>query len=93
MFRPPINRAMRILDRSFFSKDIPLSAARVPSVQNISRCRSELERSRDLLKLSGVVTVRQDPELLDQGKKCLLLRPEIKHDGRTRRYMYFRKQS
>ena len=82
--RPPINRAMRILDRSFFKKTVPLAAARVFNNQHISQCRQTLEKSKDMLKLErGAASVRADPlpELGNTGKKCLLLREEIKADG------------
>ncbi|KAI9838647.1 MAG: hypothetical protein M1819_004961 [Sarea resinae] len=50
MFRPPVNRAMRVLDRSFFKKRVPLSAARIPDNKKISKIRTELDRSQDLLR-------------------------------------------
>ena len=81
MFRPPINRAMHFLDRSFFQKEVPISAARILNNQRISNLRRELERAKDLLRLERTSVVRPDPDLAAQGKKCLLLKPEIKHDG------------
>ncbi|KAH0538844.1 hypothetical protein FGG08_004561 [Glutinoglossum americanum] len=82
LFRPPINRAMRILDRSFFTKEIPLSAARIFDNRHITKCRTEL--SWDLLKLERISSVRVDPDpgLAGEGKRCLLLRPEVKVDDR-----------
>ncbi|KKK12147.1 tRNA (guanine) methyltransferase Trm5, partial [Aspergillus ochraceoroseus] len=79
MFRPPVNRAMRVLDRSFFKKTIPLSAATVFKASDISNVRKELLKSRDLLslpRLSAIREVKQD----DVVRKCLLLREGIKHD-------------
>lgn len=83
MFRPPINRAMRTLDRSFFQKKVPISAARIYNNQHISQCRKELEKSGDMLALERIATVRPDPvpDLASGGRRCLLLRPEIKHHG------------
>jgi tRNA (guanine37-N1)-methyltransferase len=83
MMRPPVNRAMRTLDRAFFSKTIPISAARVFTNQHISQCRKDLERSSDLLQATRLSSIIQDPdvELAKQGRRCLLLKPEIKHDG------------
>lgn len=49
MFAPPVNRAMKVLDRSFFQKTVPISAARVFNPRDISRCRKELESSKDML--------------------------------------------
>lgn len=77
LFRPPINRAMRVLDKSFFTKEIPLSAARVFDDRLITKCRTDL--ARDMLKLERISSVRFDPE---GGKKCLLLRPEVRVDGK-----------
>ena len=72
---------MQVLDRAFFSKEIPLSAARVMSNQNISRCRAQLDRSRDLLRQERISSVCADPQLAAEGRKCLLLRPDIRTDG------------
>ena len=76
MFRPPVSRAMRILDRSFFQKKVPLAAARVSQKKQIAKCRTELEH--DLLKLERTSVVKDDPS--EQGLKALLLRPDIKPD-------------
>lgn len=95
MFRPPVNRAMRVLDRSFFRKTVPLSAATVFENTNISRIRTELMKSRDLLAVPRQTPVRDVQEKTVQAfkkpgeaieksdllKKCLLLREEIKYDG------------
>lgn len=77
MFRPPINRAMRVLDRSYFQKKIPLAAARVLQKKHIAKCKAEL--TDDLLKLERVIVVRDDPVQKDQ--KALLLNPGIKPDS------------
>ena len=77
MFRPPINRAMRVLDRSFFQKRVPLAAARITEKKHIAKCRMELEN--DLLKLERVSVVKDDP--VEKNHKALLLRPEIKSDS------------
>ena len=77
MFRPPINRAMRVLDRSYFQKKVPLAAARILEKKHIARCRNEL--GNDLLKLERVSVVKDDPE--DKNLKALLLRPEVKYDS------------
>lgn len=83
MFRPPVNRAMRVLDRSFFQKKIPVSAARVVDNKTISKCRSELFRSKDALLLERYQIVRPDPTESDAkaGKKCILLRPQVDDKG------------
>jgi tRNA (guanine37-N1)-methyltransferase len=81
LFRPPINRAMRVLDRPFFTKEIPISAARIFDNRLITKFRTDL--SRDLLKLERISSVRTDPDPgnVEAGRKCLLLRPEVKVDG------------
>jgi tRNA (guanine37-N1)-methyltransferase len=86
MFSPPVNRAMSILDRSFFQKTIPTSAARIYDPKNISRCRKDLTASKDTLPNNRVDPIRPDPdtERAQKGGKCLVLRPEVVHNGEFR---------
>ena len=77
MFRPPINRAMKVLDRSFFRKKVPLAAARIVEKRHIAKFRTEL--GSDLLCLERVSSVKDDPK--SKGSKALLLKPEIKCDS------------
>ncbi|EME49876.1 hypothetical protein DOTSEDRAFT_164659 [Dothistroma septosporum NZE10] len=79
MWRPPVSRLMRTLDRSFFQKTIQLKAARVYDNKNITKCRTALERSGDALVQQRLGSVHPDPdiELARSGKKCVLLRPEL----------------
>lgn len=90
MFRPPINRAMRALDRSFFKKSIPLSAARIRDSKQISKYRTEL--GHDVLRLDRMPAVRsvRDPD--GQEGKALLLKPEVKPDGNTASFYLFPKK-
>jgi tRNA (guanine37-N1)-methyltransferase len=83
MFTPPANRAMKVLDRSFFQKTILTSAARIFSPKDISRCRKELTASRDTLPNNRVDPIRPDvdAERAQKGSKCLVLRPEVLHNG------------
>ena len=83
MFRPPVNRAMRQLDRSFFQKRILLAAARVLDTKQISNCISDL--SKELLSTERLKVVRPDPldNGLWKGRKALLLQPRIKPDGKS----------
>lgn len=85
MFAPPVNRAMKVLDRSFFQKTVPASAARIFSPKDISRCRMDLIRSKDGMDMNRMQVIRTDPdpERAAKGGKCILLRPEIKHNGTT----------
>ena len=81
--RPPINRAMRSLDRSLFNLSLPISAARVLQKQFISNCRSQLLKSKDLTELERLGPIAQDPDpvLAATGRKCLLLRSDLKPNG------------
>lgn len=85
MWRPPVNRVMRTLERSFFQRTVELKAARVFDNKNISKCRSALERSKDALAQERLGSVHSDPDVerARQGKKCILLRPEVRaaHTG------------
>jgi tRNA (guanine37-N1)-methyltransferase len=83
MFRPPIVRsASAILDRSLFSKTFPLAAARIANHKAISKWRGELDKTKELLRVDRVSAVRIDPDpvLAAAGAKCVLLRPEVRHD-------------
>lgn len=80
MFRPPVNRAMRVLDRSFFQKNIPIIAAHVPDVKKIARLRSDLDP--DVLKLERLQTVSVVKAIQGREGKALLLRPGVRKDGR-----------
>ncbi|KAL8940954.1 MAG: hypothetical protein Q9216_002523 [Gyalolechia sp. 2 TL-2023] len=83
MFRPPINRAMRTLDRSFFKKELNLASACVPDKKNIASCQKDL--SRDILKLERLPSIRPAPSTVnaDSGARCLLLRPEVRTDDES----------
>ena len=83
MFRPPINRAMKVLDRSFFQKKILLSAAQVLNNQDIASCRRELQRSKDILALERYSSVHPAPSTAaNTSRKCILLRPEVDSEQR-----------
>jgi tRNA (guanine37-N1)-methyltransferase len=74
-----------VLDRSFFQKTIPTSAARIFNPKDISRCRKELTASKDTLPSNRIDPIRADPGLgrATKGGKCLLLRPEVVHSGES----------
>lgn len=82
MFRPPVNRAMRALDRTFFNKHAVISAARVLDTKNTARLRSEIFKSKDMLQQRTIQAV-QLVSGSDSNQKCILLRPDIKHDGKS----------
>ncbi|EME88385.1 uncharacterized protein MYCFIDRAFT_48564 [Pseudocercospora fijiensis CIRAD86] len=79
MWRPPTNRLMSRLDRSFFQRTIALRAARVFQNQNICKVRSALEKSKDALTRERLGSVQPDPDVerAKAGMKCILLRPEV----------------
>ncbi|MCJ1388103.1 tRNA(m(1)G37)methyltransferase [Xylographa bjoerkii] len=79
MFRPPVNHAMRVLDRAFFRKSVPLAAARVFEDDQISRCRNYL--GQDILHIDRIGSIRSIPEDKTggmRGRKALLLNPNIR---------------
>ena len=82
MFRPPVNRAMRVLDRSFFKKKVPLSSAKVFDKRKITKLRSEL--GYDVLRLDRLQSVQSIRGSEGEEHKALLLNPQIKPDGRSR---------
>jgi len=82
MFRPPINRAMRVLDKTFFRKEYPTSAAKVFDMRTISRVQKEFVKSKDLLNIRAVFPVQPVPaEYSSDAQKCILLRPQINYNG------------
>ncbi len=82
MFLPPTNRAMRTLDREFFKKEINLASACVLDQKHISACRKNL--SKDILKRKWLLPVRPVPPgvNIDPSAKCILLKPEVRTNGR-----------
>ncbi|KAK1020098.1 tRNA(m(1)G37)methyltransferase, partial [Friedmanniomyces endolithicus] len=62
MFRAPIHRGMRTLDRSKFQKTALLNAARVFDNKNISKLRAALERSKDALQQDRLGSLHADPD-------------------------------
>jgi tRNA (guanine37-N1)-methyltransferase len=79
LFLPPVKRDMHVLDRSFFKKTIPLSAATVFDNRDLQRVRKELSRSGDILSLDAIKVTRDDETVA--GKKCMLLNPAVVAEG------------
>jgi tRNA (guanine37-N1)-methyltransferase len=75
---------MRTLDRSFFRKTVPLSAARVFKPSDISNVRKELMKG-DLLVLPRVNGIREVKEQDGSVLKALLLKESVKADGKSLR--------
>jgi len=82
LFQPPVNRSMQNLDKSFFRKVVPLAAASVSDLKQITNVRKELEKSGDMLKIHPIKPLRDDETKL--GAKCFLLAPQINaHEPKT----------
>lgn len=85
IFRPPIVRTgTAALNRALFTKKVDLAAAAVQDPRLISQYRKTLHSSKELLQLERISPIRPHPDqaLADQGRKCLLLNPNIKAGGR-----------
>lgn len=82
MFRPPINRTMRVLDRSFFRKTVPLSVAAIHKASDIASVRRDLLKSRDILSLPRLTAIREIRDAEGQVQRGVLLREGVKADGR-----------
>lgn len=84
LFRPPVVRsAVGTLDRSLFSKTIPISAARISNIKKIAHHRMELTKTKELLLLERLTNIRSDPDpaRASKGGKCFLLNPQVKPEG------------
>ena len=79
MIRPPVNRAMRVLDRSFFKKNVLLSAARVNDRKQISKIRMDL--GLDVFRVGRMQSVQSIRSPQGEESKAVLLHPRIKTDG------------
>jgi hypothetical protein len=79
VFRPPVNRAMRELDRGFFQKTVPIAAATVFEDRNLSAVRSKIQNAGNLLGVFSIKAVVPDETV--PGRKCVLLRPGISATG------------
>jgi tRNA (guanine37-N1)-methyltransferase len=84
LFLPPVKRDMHVLDRSFFKKTIPLSAATVFDNRDLQRVRKELSRSGDILSIDAIKVTRDDETV--PGKKCMLLNPAVVAQGMVSRH-------
>ncbi|KOS22515.1 tRNA (guanine(37)-N1)-methyltransferase [Escovopsis weberi] len=81
LFRAPAAaRAAKALDRSLFSKTVPLAAASLRENKLISKYRKQLETTKEVLDLDRFDPIAADPDpaLAAQGRKCLVLGPQIK---------------
>jgi tRNA (guanine37-N1)-methyltransferase len=88
MFRPPVNRAMKVLDRNFFKTESVISAARVFDTKQLSRIRGQILKSKDILDVRQLHPIQSVPPAVQKGdasskgeQKCILLRPGVVHNG------------
>ena len=91
MIQPPVNRAMRMLDRAFFKKTVPLSAAKIMDRKQIARIRSEL--GHDVLRINRMQSIQSIRGPQGEDSKVLLLKPCIKIEGIAITMMFFEKVS
>lgn len=78
LFRPPVLRPFSgALDRSLFSRTIPLAAATISDNKHISRLRRDLAKSKEILEVERISPIAPHPDsaLASKGTKCLLLNP------------------
>lgn len=80
LIRPPVLAASKVLNKAAFAQTFNIAAASVRDNQRISHIRQTLAKSADLLGIErqSSVVADPDPALAAQGRKCLLLKPEIK---------------
>ena len=84
IFRPSIARTVgTVLDRSLFTKTVPVAAARVLDVRNIAKYVKTLQNSRDIIGLERLKPTVLDPDstFAKKGGKIILLKPGVKAEG------------
>lgn len=79
--RPPVNRDMKVLDRSFFQRTVQISALTVFDPKNIQSVKSKVAASHDLLVTSYVKPVQNDETI--SGGKCVLLQPHVNFEDNS----------
>lgn len=78
---PPVNRLMPALDRGFFKKTVPLTAARIFDQSQLPTIRQRIEI--DLLEEKRFQTRIQIGKATES--EVLVLRPQVRFDGKTER--------
>ncbi|KAF4975308.1 hypothetical protein FZEAL_7873 [Fusarium zealandicum] len=80
LFRAPAARAAKTLDRSLFAKTLNAAAASIKENRLLSKYRKELEKTNEVLFMErfNPILADPDPTLASQGKKCIVLAPQIK---------------
>ncbi|KAJ4318272.1 tRNA(m(1)G37)methyltransferase [Fusarium piperis] len=80
LFRAPAARAAKTLDRSLFAKTLNAAAASISENRLLSKYRKELEKTHEVLFMERFNPILPDPDpsLASQGRKCIVLSPQIK---------------
>ncbi|KAM5356216.1 hypothetical protein ACJ41O_002862 [Fusarium nematophilum] len=80
VFRAPAARAAKTLDRSLFAKTLNAAAASIKENRLLSKYRKELEKTHEVLFMERFNPILPDPDatLASQGKKCIVLTPNVK---------------
>ena len=76
----PAARAAKTLDRSVFAKTLNAAAASISENRLLSKYRKELEKTQEVLFMERFNPILPDPDpsLASQGRKCIVLSPQIK---------------
>ncbi|RPA99998.1 hypothetical protein L873DRAFT_1737323 [Choiromyces venosus 120613-1] len=77
-FLPPVNRAMRTLDRAFFKKTIPVTAARIFDATQVHTIKEKI--LKDLIPFERFNQRYDFNSKLDIETPLLILRPEVQYD-------------
>ena len=80
LFKAPAARAAKTLDRSVFAKTLNAAAASISENRLLSKYRKELEKTQEVLFMERFNPILPDPDpsLASQGRKCIVLSPQIK---------------
>jgi tRNA (guanine37-N1)-methyltransferase len=85
--RAPLGLGMTTLDRSVFSKTFNLAAASIRDHRNIAKYKNQLTTDGLIFDRPRFRFLRPHPDstLAAAGRKCLLLREQVKPDGSSSR--------
>ncbi|KAK5316244.1 tRNA(m(1)G37)methyltransferase [Exophiala xenobiotica] len=78
---PPVNRDMKVLDRSFFKRKVDTSALTIFNPKDIQKVKAKVTSSRDLLSATTIKPVIDDETT--PGARCILLKPHINASDRS----------
>jgi tRNA (guanine37-N1)-methyltransferase len=86
LFRAPLARGIKQLDKSLFTRILATSAASVSDNRLLSKYRKTLEKSGEILRIKPVSPVAPDPNpsVAAIGQKCLLLKPDVNRHSKLR---------